>query len=176
MNPDLYSSGIVGSQRSFCGSFLFRKCHISSSYVALWEWTRDHSHEIDSSSIPAVMADSVFNNLLGSQLLKGDDTVETTKRVGGEGKVLGLYFSAHWCPPCRGFTPKLAEFYNNFRASNGDKLEIVFVSSDRSEKDFKDYFKEMPWLALSFAERERKVRQLLHDVFIYQAPLLSCLL
>ena len=122
------------------------------------------------------MADSVFNNLLGSQLLKGDDTVETTKRVGGEGKVLGLYFSAHWCPPCRGFTPKLAEFYNNFRASNGDKLEIVFVSSDRSEKDFKDYFKEMPWLALSFAERERKVRQLLHDVFIYQAPLLSCLL
>jgi thiol-disulfide isomerase/thioredoxin len=29
--------------------------------------------------------------------------------------VIGLYFSAHWCPPCRGFTPHLAETYDAIR-------------------------------------------------------------
>ena len=32
-----------------------------------------------------------------------------------EGKVIGIYFSAHWCPPCRGFTPKLVEWYGKVK-------------------------------------------------------------
>jgi nucleoredoxin len=35
-------------------------------------------------------------------------------------------------------------------------LEVVFVSSDRDEESFNDYFKEMPWLALDYADRKRK--------------------
>lgn len=75
-----------------------------------------------------------------------------------EGGVVGLYFSAHWCPPCRGFTPKLAEWYNNFKANNEnkDKLEIVFVSSDRDPKSFDEYYAEMPWLALPYDKRDEK--------------------
>jgi len=69
------------------------------------------------------------------------------------GKSIGLYFSAHWCPPCRGFTPKLAEFYNN---GLKDKMEIIFVSSDRDEGAFKEYAGEMPWLALPFEKRKEK--------------------
>merc|ERR1711957_903371 len=69
------------------------------------------------------------------------------------GKHIGLYFSAHWCPPCRGFTPKLAEFYNN---GLKDKMEIIFISSDRDQASFDDYFKEMPWLALDYSKREEK--------------------
>jgi len=70
-------------------------------------------------------------------------------------KVIALYFSAHWCPPCRGFTPKLVEQYKKMKDA-GLPIEIIFASSDRDESSFDDYFKEMPWLALPFADRKRK--------------------
>lgn len=69
------------------------------------------------------------------------------------GKPIGLYFSAHWCPPCRGFTPKLAEYYKN---GLKEKMEIIFVSSDRDEASFKEYHGEMPWPALPFEKRKEK--------------------
>jgi nucleoredoxin len=71
-----------------------------------------------------------------------------------KGTVFGLYFSAHWCPPCRGFTPKLAEWYQTSLRAKG--FEIVFVSSDKDEGQFKEYFAEQPWLALDFTDRKRK--------------------
>jgi len=69
------------------------------------------------------------------------------------GKPIGLYFSAHWCPPCRGFTPKLVEMYND---GLKDKMEIIFVSSDRDEGAFNSYFADMPWLALPYEKRDAK--------------------
>lgn len=71
------------------------------------------------------------------------------------GKIVGIYFSAHWCPPCRAFTPQLADFYNRMKAL-GRNLEIVFASSDRDQESFDDYRAEMPWLALPFAEQNIK--------------------
>jgi len=76
------------------------------------------------------------------------------------GKPLGLYFSGHWCPPCRGWTPKLAEKYT---AGLKDEMEIIFVSSDREKKAFDEYFAEMPWKALSFEQRGKK--EALSDIF-----------
>jgi len=70
------------------------------------------------------------------------------------GKVYAFYFSAHWCPPCRGFTPQLAEWYTNGLKEKG--LEIVFVSSDKTEDAFKEYFAEQPWLALDYSDRKMK--------------------
>jgi len=89
------------------------------------------------------------------------DTLQTqsgtasTKEALGDCDAVGVYFSAHWCPPCRGFTPKLADSYKTMIAA-GKKFEIVFVSSDRDEAAFKEYFGEMPWLSLPYADRARK--------------------
>lgn len=76
----------------------------------------------------------------------------------GPNKIIALYFSAHWCPPCRGFTPHLASIYKDFKAKHprAADWEVVFVSSDRDEKSFQEYFDEMPWLALPFEDREAK--------------------
>ena len=79
-----------------------------------------------------------------------------------KGKTLGLYFSAHWCGPCRGFTPKLIETYKKMKAKRDD-FEIIFCSSDKSDEEFKEYYGGMPWLALPFSEREKKEQ--LSDLF-----------
>lgn len=68
-------------------------------------------------------------------------------------KVVGLYFSAHWCPPCRRFTPDLVKAYNEMK-KQGKEIEIIFVSGDTDEKAFNEYFREMPWLALPYQDRE----------------------
>merc|ERR1712038_125644 len=70
-------------------------------------------------------------------------------------KNLMLYFSAHWCPPCKRFTPVLSEAYKKLKATHDD-FELVFVSSDRDESAFKEYFNEMSFCALPFEHREAK--------------------
>jgi nucleoredoxin len=65
--------------------------------------------------------------------------------------VVGLYFSAHWCPPCRHFTPILAEFYKAVNAEE-KKLEIIFVSSDKEEGTFQQYVDTMPWLTIPYGD------------------------
>jgi len=96
---------------------------------------------------------SAMVTLLGDTMKTQSGSVPTMEALAG--KVVGVYFSAHWCPPCRGFTPKLAEIYQDLKKA-GKNIEIVFVSSDRDEASFNEYFGEMPWLALPFDDRARK--------------------
>lgn len=65
-----------------------------------------------------------------------------------------IYYSAHWCPPCRAFTPKLVEWYKTTKAAHPD-FELIFVSSDNSEKEMEGYMAEtgMPWPALDYGKK-----------------------
>jgi nucleoredoxin len=66
-------------------------------------------------------------------------------------KLIGLYFSAHWCVPCRKFTPNLVAYYNK-NATTRPEFEILFVSNDKSANAMEGYMREvqMPWPALVY--------------------------
>ncbi|TVU46613.1 hypothetical protein EJB05_06158, partial [Eragrostis curvula] len=69
-------------------------------------------------------------------------------------ELVGKTFLAKWCGPCRAFLPTLVKEYNKIKEKNSD-FEIVFVSSDRDQSSFDEFFSEMSWLALPL-EDERK--------------------
>eukprot|EP01084_Bolivina_argentea_P014271 26664_1 len=84
------------------------------------------------------------------------------KKVTFEDRIKGndlvaIYFSAHWCPPCRKFTPLLTDVYEEWK-EEGTKIEIIFVSSDQNEKSFKEYFEQQgDWLSYPFGSQQGKL-------------------
>jgi len=99
-----------------------------------------------------------------SEFLKGDivqyrngGLVHVDDAVLANKKLIAFYFSAHWCGPCRKFTPQLVEYYNRVVAEHPE-FEIVFYSHDRSPADFESYVREanMPWPAIDFAKLKGK--------------------
>jgi len=93
--------------------------------------------------------------LFGSRLVNAQKKSVSTAELNG--KKIGIYFSASWCPPCRKFTPILVETYNQLQAE-GKPFEIVLVSHDRDKASTRKYMKshKMPWLAVPFKAKERE--------------------
>lgn len=77
------------------------------------------------------------------------------------GKLVGLYFSGSWCGPCRMFTPKLVQVYQEL-SSKAD-FEVVFISTDRDDESFDGYFSKMPWPAIPFSDLA--IRKHLRELF-----------
>jgi nucleoredoxin len=114
--------------------------------------------------------------LLGPVLLTHTKDQKTTTTIPtatalSDSKLVLLYFSASWCPPCQHFTPILANFAAQFAAttlrSAASKFTVVYVSSDKSIHDFDAYFAKMPWLAVPLLDHDGyKIRtKLAKDTF-----------
>ena len=93
--------------------------------------------------------------LTSTSLLFGSDEVTTAAALAGKTTV-ALYFSAHWCGPCRRFTPSLvAARAAAVAAGNGNECLAVFCSSDSDEESFQEYYGEMTGFhALPYRERD----------------------
>jgi nucleoredoxin len=99
-----------------------------------------------------------------SQFLKGDlvqfhngSVVHVDDTALANKKLIAFYFSAHWCAPCRKFTPQLVDYYNRVAAQHPE-FEIVFYSFDKSPFGFETYLREanMPWPAIDYAKIKGK--------------------
>lgn len=88
-------------------------------------------HPVVQKLIPGNLIDQNFNQVNSENL---------------EGKIIGLYFSAGWCPPCRTFSPTLKEF----REQNKEDFEVVMISADRNLDEQLQYMQSamMTWPAL----------------------------
>ncbi|HWL53147.1 MAG TPA: thioredoxin-like domain-containing protein [Chthoniobacteraceae bacterium] len=110
-------------------------------------------------------ADSLKGNLVRLEASK----LNPTDAAALDGvKYYAFYYSAHWCPPCRAFTPELVDFYKRNKKKH-PQFEIIFVSSDQSDADMKKYMEtyHMPWLAVDFA-KSKEFQQ-------YAGPGIPCL-
>ena len=92
---------------------------------------------------------SWLNDCFGDSLVLSDGRKVPVSTL--KGKTIGIYFSAHRCPPCRAFTPELVKMYKRLE-KEGQSFDIVFVSGDESQEAMAAYMEEMkmPWKGLPF--------------------------
>ena len=95
----------------------------------------------------------MLKKYIPDQLLTKNGKVDKSKVF--EAPLIGLYFTALWCPPCVGFYPIILDFYNK---ANNDKLniEIIFCSLDEDENDFNQFYKNSPFFAIEYSDPKLK--------------------
>lgn len=74
--------------------------------------------------------------------------------------IIGLYFSGEYCKYCKEFTPILVDAYPSLL---NNKIDIVYISSDKSIEQYNQYRGTQPWQSLPYEETD--LRNLLRTEF-----------
>ena len=104
-----------------------------------------------------------LTHYIGNELKTNNGDIVQTSVLMKERSFVGLYFAAEWCKDFDKFTEKLIFLQNEVPSDsqeNKTKLDIVVISSDKSEEDFDSYFSKLSvqWYAIQYADRYRKVQ------------------
>eukprot|EP00392_Amoebophrya_sp_AT5.2_P009423 g9451.t1 len=115
-----------------------------------------------------VLGDKLLQKTNQDHFPHSTQEVSTEKEL-ADAELVVVYFSAHWCPPCRGFTPLLIEKHK--RAERMRKsVKFVFVSLDKSQDQFNEYCGLMPWYAVPYNAAKQRSQVLMQQLGIRGIP------
>ncbi|MFA6962111.1 MAG: thioredoxin-like domain-containing protein [Opitutaceae bacterium] len=152
---------LVGADAKFAsfkkadgGGYLYPLEKLASADQArVQEFIAQNPTATPAAAAPApVMAGKLTSEIVGKLVsVRGKSLAPVSRETVLGAKYYAIYFSAHWCPPCRGFTPELVDAYSELKAKNPD-FEVIFVSNDETKDDMQGYMTEykMPWPAIRF--------------------------
>ena len=83
--------------------------------------------------------------------------------------MIGLYFSVYGHGACDEFTPILVDAYKKLK-EKGQNFEIVLISFNDEDEEFKEALKSMPWLALPL--KDEKCKELIRYFELSEIPTL----
>lgn len=115
------------------------------------------SFSMSSDPFTVTLLSAFIQNLLPMEMLSKSNKIDhhstiitsSTSSLLCNVKCIALYFSAHWCGPCRQFTPILQDLYKTSKLNN-KSFEVIFCSADHDQNGFDSYYSSMPWIAIKF--------------------------
>lgn len=87
---------------------------------------------------PAAEPDAGLVELFGHSLLTDKGHKAELSELNG--KIIAVYFSASWCPPCRAFSPLLVDLAGKLQ-QEGKPFALVLVGRDQDKKKALAYMK-----------------------------------
>ena len=84
--------------------------------------------------------------LLDQIVSNGTSATRTNNHLIQSKKYVIVYIAAMRCVRCNQFTSRLVDAYK----TKGDHVEIVFISLDRTIGEYKEHYRQMPWLSVTY--------------------------